>query len=86
ARVGLAVEAMEFRFLIHVFPARRLNPPVLVAELPAGPNAFAGVHPGCGGPGAGNAGGGRSNRPSLPAVLEKRALDPGRGPIERARK
>jgi hypothetical protein len=30
-------------FLTHVFPAKRLVPPVFVAELPAGPNAFASV-------------------------------------------
>src|SRR5690606_8465870 len=32
---------IKFRFLIHVFPARRLSPPVLMAELPARPNAAA---------------------------------------------
>ena len=39
----MAVEAMESRFLIHVFPARRLYPPVLVAELPLRPDAGEGA-------------------------------------------
>jgi len=81
----LAVDAIELKFLIHIFPARRLFPPVLMAEPPARPHAAASALSESGRDKSRKSRLEAGNRCNSPTVRLVHALDPGRSPIERAR-